>query len=147
MTTRNNDEIQKIIVSVFELTGYKVSADDPIVAMMLIQRREMAELVSQHKTQQQSFLDKLTEQANAIVGSADEFKGQKQIVIQEILKANAEEMAQAEAKLFAQTSKRIQEQFSELSADLFHKLETRTFRMMMVLLVIQVGVLLASLVL
>ena len=147
MTTRNIDEIQKIIVSVFELTGYKVSADDPIVAMMLIQRREMAELVSQHKTQQQSFLDKLTEQANAIVGSADEFKGQKQIVIQEILKANAEEMAQAEAKLFAQTSKRIQEQFSELSADLFHKLETRTFRMMMVLLVIQVGVLLASLVL
>ena len=146
MTTQN-DEIQKIIVSVFELTGYKVSADDPIVAMMLIQRREMAELVSQHKAQQQSFLDKLTEQANAIVGSADEFKGQKQIVIQEILKANAEEMAQAEAKLFAQTSKRIQEQFSELSADLFHKLETRTFRMMMVLLVIQVGVLLASLVL
>lgn len=144
MTTRNNDEIQEIIVSVFELTGYKVSADDPIVAMMLIQRREMAKLVSQHKTQQQSFLDKLTEQANAIVGSADEFKGQKQIVIQEILKANAEEMAQAEAKLFAQTSKRIQEQFSELSADLFHKLETRTFRMMMVLLVIQVGVLLAS---
>lgn len=146
MTTQN-DEIQKIIVSVFELTGYKVSADDPIVAMMLIQRREMAELVSQHKAQQQSFLDKLTEKADAIVGSADEFKGQKQIVIQEILKTNAEEMAQAEAKLFAQTGKRIQEQFSELSADLFQKLETRTFRLMMILLVIQVGVLLASLVL
>ena len=75
--TVQNDEIQKIMVSVFELTGCKMTADDPIIAMMLIQRREMVELVAQHQAQQQFFLDELTKKANAIVGSADAFSQQK----------------------------------------------------------------------
>lgn len=146
MTTQN-DEIQKIIVSVFELTGCKVSADDPIIAMILIQRREMAELVAQHQAQQQFFLDELTKKANAIVGSADAFEEQKKFVLQEILHTNAQELAQTESKMFAQISQRIQDQFSEMSADLFQSLETRAFRLMMILLVVQVGVLIASLIL
>ena len=145
--TVQNDEIQKIMVSVFELTGCKMTADDPIIAMMLIQRREMEELVAQHQTQQQFFLDELTKKANAIVGSADAFSQQKNLVIQEILHTNTQMLAENENKLFAQVSKRIQDQFSEMSVDLFQSLETRTFRLMMILLVVQVGVLIASLIL
>ncbi len=145
--TAQNDEIQKIIVSVFELTGWKVSADDPIVAMMLIQRREMAELVAQHQAQQQFFLDELTKKATEIVGSADAFENQKQIVLQEILHTNTQELAQSESKMFAQISQRTQAQFDEMVTELFRNLETRTFRLMMVLLVVQVGVLIASLIL
>lgn len=145
--TVQNDEIQKIMVSVFELTGYKITADDPIIAMMLIQRREMTELVTQHQAQQQFFLDELTKKANAIVGSADAFSQQKNLVIQEILHTNTQMLAENENKLFAQVSKRIQDQFSEMSVDLFQSLETRTFRLMMILLVVQVGVLIASLIL
>lgn len=145
--TAQNDEIQKIMVSVFELTGCKMTADDPIIAMMLIQRREMAELVAQHQAQQQFFLDELTKKANAIVGSADAFEQQKKFVLQEILHTNAQELAQAESKMFAQISQRTQNQFDEMSADLFKNLETRTFRLMMILLVVQVGVLITSLIL
>ena len=145
--TVQNDEIQKIMVSVFELTGCKMTADDPIIAMMLIKRREMVELVAQHQTQQQFFLDELTKKANAIVGSADAFSQQKNLVIQEILYTNTQMLAENENKLFAQVSKRIQDQFSEMSVDLFQSLETRTFRLMMILLVVQVGVLIASLIL
>lgn len=145
--TVQNDEIQKIMVSVFELTGCKMTADDPIIAMMLIQRREMVELVAQHQAQQQFFLDELTKKANAIVGSADAFSQQKNLVIQEILHTNTQMLAENENKLFAQVSKRIQDQFSEMSVDLFQSLETRTFRLMMILLVVQVGVLIASLIL
>ena len=145
--TVQNDEIQKIMVSVFELTGYKITADDPIIAMMLIQRREMTELVTQHQAQQQFFLDELTKKANAIVGSADAFSQQKNLVIQEILHTNTQMLAENESKLFAKVSKRIQDQFSEMSVDLFQSLETRTFRLMMILLVVQVGVLIASLIL
>ena len=145
--TVQNDEIQKIMVLVFELTGCKMTADDPIIAMMLIQRREMVELVAQHQTQQQFFLDELTKKANAIVGSADAFSQQKNLVIQEILYTNTQMLAENENKLFAQVSKRIQDQFSEMSVDLFQSLETRTFRLMMILLVVQVGVLIASLIL
>ena len=145
--TVQNDEIQKIMVSVFELTGCKMTADDPIIAMMLIKRREMVELVAQHQAQQQFFLDELTKKANAIVGSADAFSQQKNLVIQEILYTNTQMLAENENKLFAQVSKRIQDQFSEMSVDLFQSLETRTFRLMMILLVVQVGVLIASLIL
>ena len=124
-----------------------MTADDPIIAMMLIQRREMVELVAQHQAQQQFFLDELTKKANAIVGSADAFSQQKNLVIQEILHTNTQMLAENENKLFAQVSKRIQDQFSEMSVDLFQSLETRTFRLMMILLVVQVGVLIASLIL
>lgn len=147
MNPKQHDEVQKLLVELYDLTGYKMTADDPIIAMMLIQRREMAELVAQHQEQQQFFLDELTKKANAIVGSADAFEQQKKFVLQEILHTNAQELAQAESKMFAQISQRAQNQFDEMSADLFKNLETRAFRLMMILLVVQVGVLIASLIL
>ena len=147
MNPKQHDEVQKLLVELYDLTGYKMTADDPIIAMMLIQRREMVELVAQHQAQQQFFLDELTKKANAIVGSADAFSQQKNLVIQEILHTNTQMLAENENKLFAQVSKRIQDQFSEMSVDLFQSLETRTFRLMMILLVVQVGVLIAALIL
>ena len=147
MNPKQHDEVQKLLVELYDLTGYKMTADDPIIAMMLIQRREMVELVAQHQAQQQFFLDELTKKANAIVGSADAFSQQKNLVIQEIVHTNTQMLAENENKLFAQVSKRIQDQFSEMSVDLFQSLETRTFRLMMILLVVQVGVLIASLIL
>lgn len=147
MNPKQHDEVQKLLVELYDLTGYKMTADDPIIAMMLIQRREMVELVAQHQAQQQFFLDELTKKANAIVGSADAFSQQKNLVIQGILHTNTQMLAENENKLFAQVSKRIQDQFSEMSVDLFQSLETRTFRLMMILLVVQVGVLIASLIL
>lgn len=147
MNPKQHDEVQKLLVELYDLTGYKMTADDPIIAMMLIQRREMAELVAQHQEQQQFFLDELTKKANAIVGSADTFEQQKKFVLQEILHTNAQELAQMESKMFAQISQRAQNQFNEMSVDLFKNLETRTFRLMMILLVVQVGVLIGSLIL
>lgn len=147
MNLKQHDEVQKLLVELYDLTGYKMTADDPIIAMMLIQRREMAELVAQHQEQQQFFLDELTKKANAIVGSADTFEQQKKFVLQEILHTNAQELAQMESKMFAQISQRAQNQFDEMSVDLFKNLETRAFRLMMILLVVQVGVLIASLIL
>lgn len=147
MNPKRHDEVQKLLVELYDLTGYKMTADDPTIAMILIQRREMAELVAQHQEQQQFFLDELTKKANAIVGSADTFEQQKKFVLQEILHTNTQELAQMESKLFAQISKRTQTQFDEMASDLFHGLETRVFRLMMVLLVVQVGVLIASLIL
>lgn len=143
----HNDEIQKLLVDIFELTDCKISADDPVVAMMLIQRQEIAKLVQQHQAQQQFFLDEFTQKANAIIQSAEEFKGQKQLIVSEILQANADELAQNEAKMYANISQRIQEQFKDMIAVFFHNLETRSFRLLMILLVVQVGVLLASLIL
>lgn len=147
MNPKQNDEVQKLLVEIFDLTGYKITANDPTIIMMLIQRREMAELVQQHQKQQQFFLDELTKKATAIVGSADAFSQQKKLVIQEILHTNTQMLAENESKLFAQVSKRTMKQFEDLSTELFQSLETRIFRLMMILLVVQVGVLIASLIL
>lgn len=147
MSQVNESEIRQIIADVMRDTGIRIDADDPVVAMIIMQRREMADWVVQHQKQQQFFLDELTKKATAIVGSADAFSQQKKLVIQEILNTNAQELAQMESKLFAQISKRTMKQFEDLSDDLFQSLETRIFRLMMVLLVVQVGVLIASLIL
>ena len=142
-----NDEVQRLLVEVFEKTGYKMTADDPTIIMMLIQRREMMQLVQQHEAQQQSFLDKLTEQQQKITQSAAEFRNQKQLIVGEILQANTDDLAVMQSKLYSAVNKRIQEQFEDMVTDFMKTLEMRAFRFLMILLIVQVGVLLASLIL
>ena len=142
-----NDEVQRLLVEVFEKTGYKMTADDPTIIMMLIQRREMMQLVQQHEAQQQSFLDKLTEQQQKITQSAAKFRNQKQLIVGEILQANTDDLAVMQSKLYSAVNKRIQEQFEDMVTDFMKTLEMRAFRFLMILLIVQVGVLLASLIL
>lgn len=146
MHMTENDEVQRLLVEIFDKTGYKITADDPTVIMMLIQRREIAQLVQQHTIQQQSFLDKFTEKSNSIIHSAAAFEKQKALITAEILQANSEEIALTGTKMFAQISQRSQEQFQEMAAEFYQAFETRFFRLMMILLVVQLGVLIVSMI-
>lgn len=144
MNAQSNDEIQKIIVAVFELTGCKMSADDPGIAMMLLQQRAIDELMRQHESGLKSFLDALDHKSNAVISAADTLKEQKQVILSEILQANSKEFTQAESRLFVQISKRSQDQFDQMSVNLFRDLKTQAIRWGMVMLAVQAGVLLLS---
>ena len=146
MNQVNESEIRQIIADVMRDTGIRIDTDDPVIAMMIIQRREIAQLVQQHTIQQQSFLEKFTEKSNAIIHSAAAFEKQKALITAEILQANSEEIALAGTKMFAQISQRSQEQFQEMAAEFYQAFETRFFRLMMILLVVQLGVLIVSMI-
>lgn len=115
-----NEEIQKIIVSVFELTGCKMTADDPVVAMMLLQRREMVEHIQQSYEQQQAFLENFVKQSESLLIAAAEFQEIKQQLLAEILQSNAKELAQQEKRLFESVGKRLIE-FNRNEQNLFFK--------------------------
>lgn len=115
-----NEEIQKIIVSVFELTGCKMTADDPVVAMMLLQRREMVEHIQQSYEQQQAFLEDFVKQSESLLIAAAEFQEIKQQLLAEILQSNAKELAQQEKRLFESVGKRLIE-FNRNEQNLFFK--------------------------
>ncbi|WP_263479590.1 hypothetical protein [Simonsiella muelleri] len=34
MNPKQHEEVQKLLVELYDLTGYKMTADDPIIAMM-----------------------------------------------------------------------------------------------------------------
>ena len=146
MNQVNESEIRQIIADVMRDTGIRIDTDDPVIAMISIQRREIAQLVQQHTIQQQSFLEKFTEKSNAIIHSAAAFEKQKALITAEILQANSEEIALAGTKMFAQISQRSQEQFQEMAAEFYQAFETRFFRLMMILLVVQLGVLIVSMI-
>ena len=146
MNQVNESEIRQIIADVMRDTGIRIDTDDPVIAMIIIQRREIAQLVQQHTIQQQSFLEKFTEKSNAIIHSAAAFEKQKALITAEILQANSEEIALTGTKMFAQISQRSQEQFQEMAAEFYQAFETRFFRLMMILLVVQLGVLIVSMI-
>lgn len=146
MNQVNESEIRQIIADVMRDTGIRIDTDDPVIAMIIIQRREIAQLVQQHTIQQQSFLDKFTEKSNSIIHSAAAFEKQKALITAEILQANSEEIALTGTKMFAQISQRSQEQFQEMAAEFYQAFETRFFRLMMILLVVQLGVLIVSMI-
>lgn len=146
MNQVNESEIRQIIADVMRDTGIRIDTDDPVIAMIIIQRREIAQLVQQHTIQQQSFLDKFTEKSNSIIHSAAAFEKQKALITSEILQANSEEIALTGTKMFAQISQRSQEQFQEMAAEFYQAFETRFFRLMMILLVVQLGVLIVSMI-
>lgn len=115
-----NEEIQKIIVSVFELTGCKMTAEDPVVAMMLLQRREMVEHIQQSYEQQQAFMEDFVKQSESLLIAAAEFQEIKQQLLAEILQSNAKELAQQEKRLFESVGKRLIE-FNRNEQNLFFK--------------------------
>lgn len=115
-------EIRQMIVDVMRDTGIRIDADDPIVAMLFAQKRELAKFLQQSSDEQtaqrKQFLDDFQVHAQNIIAASEELKTQKQHLVAELLQANAKERNEIEQKLFGSISQRIQKQFETQANDL-----------------------------
>lgn len=115
-------EIRQMIADVMRDTGIRIDVDDPIVAMLFAQKRELAKFLQQSSDEQtaqrEQFLADFQVHAQNIIAAADELKTQKQHLVAELLQANAKERNEIEQRLFGSISQRVQKQFETQANDL-----------------------------
>lgn len=107
-------EIAQLQTEVFAATGIKVSEDDPILAVLVVQKRNMqayAEQIGQQQNEQQEvFLEQFKIQAQAVTQAADSLAEQKQYLLGEIIRANDAYLQNAESKLMGSVAAKMREQ-------------------------------------
>ena len=99
---------------VFAATGVKVSADDPIMAVLVIQKRDMqaytAELTRRQDEQQEIFLADFKMQAQEVSQAAENLAKQQQQIVNTVLKANSDYLESMENKLLGSVAVKIRNQ-------------------------------------
>lgn len=107
-------EIAQLQTEVFAATGIKVSEDDPILAVLVVQKRNMQayaeQLQQQQSEQQEVFLAQFQIQAQAVTQAADSLAEQKQYLLGEIIRANDAYLQNAESKLMGSVAVKMREQ-------------------------------------
>ena len=107
-------EIAQLQTEVFAATGIKVSEDDPILAVLVVQKRNMQayaeQLQQQQSEQQEVFLAQFQIQAQAVIQAADSLAEQKQYLLSEIIRANDVYLQNVENKLMGSVAVKMREQ-------------------------------------
>lgn len=107
-------EIAQLQTEVFAATGIKVSEDDPILAVLVVQQRNIqayAEQMGQQQSERQEvFLEQFKMQAQAITQATDSLAEQKQYILGEIIQANDAYLQDAENKLMGSVAAKMRNQ-------------------------------------
>ena len=107
-------ELAQLQTEVFAATGVKVSADDPIMAVLVIQKRDMqayiAELTRRQDEQQDIFLANFRMQAQEVCQAAENLAKQQQQIVNTVLKANSDYLESMENKLLGSVAVKIRNQ-------------------------------------
>ena len=101
----------------FAATGIKVSEDDPILAVLVVQKRNMQayaeQLQQQQSEQQEVFLAQFKIQAQAVTQAAESLAEQKQYLLGEIIRANDVYLQNVESKLMGSVAAKMRNQAIE----------------------------------
>ena len=120
-------EIAQLQTEVFAATGIKVSEDDPILAVLVVQKRNMqayAEQIGQQQNEQQEvFLEQFKIQAQAVTQAADSLAEQKQYLLGEIIRANDAYLQNVESKLMGSVATKMRNQAIEEQDDFLGSLK------------------------
>lgn len=138
MNQTHEAEINQLIADVMRDTGIRIDADDPIVAMLFAQKRELANFLQQFATEQtrqrDQFLADFQTHSEKILSAAEELQTQKQQMLTEILKANADDVAEIESKLLGSVNAKVQKRFEDRTEQLFGQFKVFLRREALILL-------------
>ena len=120
-------EIAQLQTEVFAATGIKVSEDDPILAVLVTQKRHIKEytqqLQQQQNEQQEIFLTQFKIQAQAVTQAAESLAEQKQYLLGEIIRANDAYLQDVENKLMGSVATKMRNQAIEEQDDFLGSLK------------------------
>ena len=135
-------EIRQMIADVMRDTGIRIDVDDPIIAMLFAQKRELGKFLEQSSDKQtvqhEQFLADFQARADSIIAAAAELQTQKQQLLAELLQTNAKERNDIEQKLFGNISQRMQKQFQTQANDLVEQISGSLKIGMMIWAVVQI---------
>ena len=104
-------DIDNLIAEVFALTGVKLTADDPIVAVLLLQRQSVQTAMQAFEQRQQDardeFMQQLAKHEQNITDAAAELNTYRQQILTELLQKTDLQQDAVEARLYGNINQRI----------------------------------------
>ncbi|ROV56611.1 hypothetical protein [Neisseria chenwenguii] len=120
------DDVEAIITDVFRVSGIKLTADDPIIAILLMQEARLKALFEEQRIGiQQGLAEYAAEMDDALketVAAAKELKTYREQILAELLAKNDEQLKESEGRIYAAMQPKIAAQNKALVDEIAAKM-------------------------
>ena len=107
-------EVDAIIADVFRVSGINLTADDPVIAILLVQESRMKALFEEQRNRTREDFDGITaeieEPLKTAVQIAEDLKTYREQIMADLLAGYGKELAESEGKLYASIQAKIDKQ-------------------------------------
>ena len=107
-------EVDAIIADVFRVSGIKLTADDPVIAILLVQESRLKALFEEQRNRTCEDFDGITseieEPLKTAVQIAEDLKTYREQIMADLLAGYGKELAESEGKLYASIQAKIDKQ-------------------------------------
>ena len=107
-------EVDAIIADVFRVSGIKLTADDPVIAILLVQESRLKALFEEQRNHTREDFDgiaaEIEEPLKTAVQIAEDLKSYREQIMADLLAGYGKELAESEGKLYATIQAKIDKQ-------------------------------------
>ncbi|OFM23060.1 hypothetical protein HMPREF2711_04030 [Neisseria sp. HMSC070A01] len=107
-------EVDAIIADVFRVSGIKLTADDPVIAILLVQESRLKALFEEQRNHTREDFDgiaaEIEEPLKTAVQIAEDLKTYREQIMADLLAGYGKELAESEGKLYATIQAKIDKQ-------------------------------------
>ena len=107
-------EVDAIIADVFRVSGIKLTADDPVIAILLVQESRLKALFEEQRNRTREDFDGITseieEPLKTAVQIAEDLKTYREQIMADLLAGYGKELAESEGKLYASIQPKFDKQ-------------------------------------
>ncbi|ASK27423.1 hypothetical protein BG910_06425 [Neisseria chenwenguii] len=120
------DDVEAIITDVFRVSGIKLTADDPIIAVLLVQEARLKALFEEQRIGiQQGLAEYAAEMDDALketVAAAKELKTYREQILADLLAKSDGQLQDAEGRIYAAMQPKIAAQNKALADEIAAKM-------------------------
>lgn len=113
----NQADVDAIIAETFRLSGVKLTADDPIIPILLIMEGRLKVLFAEQRVHTRQDFDEITaeieEPLQAAVQIAEDLKTYREQIMADLLSGYGKELSESEGRLYATIQPKIAVQTKE----------------------------------
>lgn len=106
-------DTDRIIAEVFRLTGVRITADDPILVVLLMQERQLqaalAEIGKQQTETNQALIKEIAAHESNILEAAAKLETYHEQILADLLREGGQQLDEAEPRIYAAVNKRVAE--------------------------------------
>ncbi|UOO82822.1 hypothetical protein LVJ83_04980 [Uruburuella testudinis] len=119
-------DVEAIIAEVFRSSGVKLTADDPIIAVLLIQEARLEALFKEQRINIEQglaeYVAEIDESQKATVKAAEGLKTYREQILTELLAKNDENLKESEGRIYAAIQPKIAAQNKALADEIAAKM-------------------------
>lgn len=133
-------DVKAVITDVFRISGIKLTEDDPIIAILLVQEARLTALFEEQRIGIQQglaeYAAEIDDSLKATVKAAEELKTYREQILAELLAKSEEQLKDTEGRIYAAMQPRIAAQHEELVDDIAAKMNLSSLFTVLLFLVL-----------